>query len=69
MSFFSIYVAVDCGEPENIENGEVSYSSTTLTSSANYSCNNGYTLVGYSASLICNKDGKWEGQLPACAGE
>ena len=50
--------AIDCGQLEAIPNGSVSFSSTTYNSTASYSCNAGYTLVGDS-SVTCLSSGLW----------
>ena len=63
-----IVLAINCGEPVSITNGDVSYSSTIVDSLATYSCNNGYTLVGDSDTVKCTNSGEWEGSIPACIG-
>ncbi len=63
-----IILAVDCGKPVSITNGDVSYPSTIIDSLATYNCNDGYTLVGGDATVKCNENGDWEGPLPACVG-
>ena len=37
---------MDCGDPSNVTNGMVIFTSTTFGSNAAYSCNTGYTLTG-----------------------
>ncbi|KAH3827976.1 hypothetical protein DPMN_129922 [Dreissena polymorpha] len=49
----------------NPSNGNVSYSSTTYASVANYSCNIGYFLNG-SRSTMCAADGHWLNLNPGC---
>ena len=50
--------ATDCGQLEAVPYGSVSFSSTTYNSTASYSCNAGYTLVGDS-SVTCLSSGLW----------
>ncbi len=52
--------------PESIDNGDVSYPSTTLSSVAVYDCDAGYTLVGTNNSVVCNENGQWAGPTPTC---
>ena len=57
---------VDCGELTNQVNGLVDTSQgTTLDQVANYSCNNGYLLVG-NMTRTCQVDGMWSGTEPFC---
>ena len=64
--FYFFLVAVDCGELMAPENGAVSTSSgTTFTSTATYSCNDGYTLVGVS-TRTCLASGSWSDSAPTC---
>ena len=46
-------------------NGVVSFSATTPGSSATYTCNTGYQLVGTS-SRTCQSDGTWSDSDPTC---
>ena len=39
--------------------------STTLDSTANYSCNSGYNLVG-TATVTCTTSGEWSDGAPTC---
>ena len=49
----------------NPANGMVSFSATTPGSSATYTCNTGYQLVGTSPRT-CQSDGTWSGSDPTC---
>lgn len=56
---------VSCGHPGILFNGQVQKGDYTFNSTVEFSCNDGYRLVGES-SLFCNSDGLWEGILPTC---
>lgn len=59
-------VRVDCGPLPNIPNGEVNISpDTQFGSTAQYSCNSGFVLVG-KAQRFCQANGQWSGQAPTC---
>lgn len=55
----------DCGLPLSIENGTVTFNTTTYGQSAVYSCNAGYQLIG-TETMYCNQTGEWDGTLPTC---
>ena len=50
------------------ENGAVSWTDTTFQSEANYSCNNGYNLVG-EANRTCQASGTWSTNASTCIGK
>ncbi|ETN75112.1 sushi domain protein [Necator americanus] len=56
---------VDCDRPPSIPKGSISVSTTTFGSSANYSCQDGYRLIGH-AIVTCGSTGVWEPAVPAC---
>ena len=56
---------VDCGSLDDPENGTVSVPDTTYNSSANYSCDPGYGLIG-DAMRTCLGTGSWSGSEPTC---
>jgi formylglycine-generating enzyme len=56
--------AVDCGAPPTVTHGSRTFTSTTLSSTASYSCNSGYTRSG-SATVTCGATGIW-GTPPTC---
>ena len=56
---------VDCGDAPGISNGEVTFSSTSFGSTATYSCDAGYELVG-EATTTCESSGQWIGTVPVC---
>ena len=56
---------VDCGMPEQINNGMVTFNSTVYASYATYTCDSGYVLVGLE-ERVCEADGSWSNAAPAC---
>ncbi|XP_019863662.1 PREDICTED: CUB and sushi domain-containing protein 1-like isoform X3 [Amphimedon queenslandica] len=57
---------VNCGPLPHIANGAVSiHPDTRLGSTATYTCNSGYKLVG-NDTRTCLANGKWSGQEPVC---
>ena len=57
--------AVDCFSLTNINNGVVTYSTTTSGSTATYACESGYDLIG-NQIRVCQDDGQWSGSEPTC---
>jgi hypothetical protein len=55
---------LDCSSPSDTGNGTVSYSSTTFSSSATYSCNEGFYTKD-SVTVTCG-NGAWDGSVPVC---
>ena len=55
---------VDCGAPPTLTNGSRTFTWTTFSSTASYSCNSGYTRTG-PATLTCGATGIW-GTPPTC---
>ncbi len=62
---FLPHAAVDCGDLEDPDNGDVDFSSTIFKSVATYSCDTGFILVGVT-TRVCQADGKWSGDAPTC---
>lgn len=56
---------MDCGGLSDIPNGEVDYTSSTVGSTATYTCNTGFELVG-EMSRSCLANGEWSGTTPMC---
>ena len=50
-----------------IENGYVDDGLAVQGVIANYSCTDGFTLVG-SSSRVCQSNGQWSGNAPVCQG-
>ncbi len=57
--------AVDCGDLDDPEYGDVDFSKTTDGSKATYSCQQGYYLAG-PKTRFCLYLGKWGGNTPVC---
>ena len=71
---FSIYIillAIVCAMPSNPRNGRVTSPTTTLGSVAEYSCIEGFTLVGQSTRTCqtngMSRNGQWSGVEPICS--
>ena len=56
---------IDCGGLQDIPNGEVDYTSSAVGSTATYTCNTGFELVGQ-RSRSCQSSGSWGGTVPSC---
>ena len=54
-----------CGQPPPIQHGKAEFTSDEYDSAATYVCDDGYKLKG-SASVRCDADAKWSGNIPAC---
>ena len=58
---------LDCGPLSKPDNGDVVLNAgTKYEAVANYSCNDGFQLVG-DTSRICKNTGTWSGVQPTCA--
>ena len=62
-----LIVAKDCGQLDAPSNGEVSVGTTLFGDTANYTCKNGYELIGVT-SRVCQVTGKWKDSTPICRG-
>ena len=58
-------IAVDCGDLDNPESGQVILNGTIFMSTATYSCMVGYVLVG-EQTRTCQANGQWSGRAPFC---
>ncbi|XP_077864038.1 sushi, von Willebrand factor type A, EGF and pentraxin domain-containing protein 1-like, partial [Saccoglossus kowalevskii] len=56
---------VDCGRPDEIDNGVATVHGTTFKERTTYTCNLGYLLEGDS-HRDCLEDGSWSGEAPEC---
>ena len=59
--------AVDCGSPNNPENGLVTVSGTTFGSTATYTCNSSDYFVLGEPTRDCLDHGRWNCFAPTCA--
>ena len=64
-NFTILNIAVDCGDLDDPENGQVSLTGITFGSKAIYTCNDGFELVGSSVRM-CLATGEWMGEAPVC---
>ena len=61
------YIGIDCGDLSDIPNGNVVIApDTSLGSTATYSCDAGFNLVGED-TRTCQTNGEWSGEEPSCA--
>ena len=60
-----LLVAIVCGPPPIIPNGQVVGTDFTWGSSISYSCNQGYQL-SLPTVLTCQGNGNWSGEKPQC---
>lgn len=62
---YSIFTS-DCGSLEEIDNGDVTYSSTIFEAEAVYTCEEGYYLSSVESVRTCEHGGTWSGEEPIC---
>ena len=60
-----LHIFTDCAGLSNISNGDVSTNGLSTGSTATYSCNGGFTLVG-DTTRTCQDNGTWSGSEPIC---
>ena len=56
-----------CSELSSPTNGQVTWTGLTSGSTANYTCDSGYQLIG-EQTRTCLSTGMWSGQEPTCEG-
>ena len=68
---FCIFIVIvfDCGDMDPPANGAVAVPSTTLSSVTTYSCDDGYELIGESATRVCTESGVWSNSTVECRRE
>ena len=59
---------VVCGSLDSPENGLLAISNITFGSIANYSCSEGYAIMG-NEMRTCQENGSWSGEEPVCQSE
>ena len=64
--FLSVLLAVSCGTPRSIPNGQRSYSRTTYGSTVTYTCDTGYAMTAGSSTITCQSNGQWP-RPPTCS--
>ena len=62
---FCVILVVDCFNLTSPTNGQVSLDMTTFGAVANYSCNDGYILMGPNVRN-CQSNGSWSEDIPVC---
>ena len=63
---FEFTAALDCGTPNETNNGTISWSTTVFNSTATYSCHKGFSIVG-NMTIFCQDNGNWS-ESPVCLG-
>ena len=63
----SYITAVNCGALPPVQHGRTVTNGTVFQSVANYTCDNGYNLVGIQ-SRTCESSAIWSGHEPMCEG-
>ena len=69
LAYFNFHLAVDCGEPDNPENGGIVGTDFTFQHTVQVQCDPGFYLDG-PAQLTCNENAAWIGgeSSPMCIG-
>ena len=60
-----LFIVVNCGDPGTPVNGTRTVSTFSYPITVNYTCNNGFRLIG-NRSLNCLDCGHWSGAPPTC---
>lgn len=66
--FKVFFPELSCGTLANPQNGQVTFSSTSIGATAQYSCNPGFILVG-DKTRTCQSNREWSGMAPVCRRE
>ena len=61
-------IGLQCKVLDDISNGAVSQTGTTVSSIATYTCNEGFELIGKN-KRECLSNGMWSGIEPQCQGK
>ena len=65
ISTYPLITVIDCNSLPSPANGNVMQPSTTYMSVTEYSCNDGFDLVG-NPTRSCQASGNWSGEQPMC---
>ena len=57
---------IDCGKPNDIENGLINANGYYYSNVIEYKCVTGYRIRNGDYLRECNSDGKWSGIEPTC---
>ena len=60
-----LFVVISCGDPGIPANGTRTGSTFTFDSTVNYTCDNGFQLIG-DIRRNCLSSGNWSDDLPTC---
>ncbi len=63
--FSSISAAIDCMTQPDPTNGEAVFTTTTLDSVLDYSCDQGY-IPSHTEDRVCLANGDWSGEAVTC---
>ena len=66
--FFFFFLVLICSSLPNPSFGRVDLTGRTIGSTATYSCQRGYTLVGVT-TRTCQANRQWSGKAPVCKSE
>ncbi len=65
MLFAHFHLGIICPKLDDPEDGQVTVTGLTPSSTAEYSCNKGFKLFG-TAWRKCQANGVWSGEAPIC---
>ena len=58
---------IDCGPPDEPQNGSISFRGTKEGATATYSCKPGFVLEPEGENIrVCNHSGNWTGSVLEC---
>ena len=63
--YYNVFNAAVCRELSSPTNGQVTWTGLTNGSTATYTCDSGYHLIG-DPTRTCLSSGIWSGQEPTC---